>query len=192
MSDVIYIRNIPKSVQEAIDRLFAGSPVKGAGSPVQQWHRTFVCIAALGPEIDVPALDLWHAAQRIAARRHSGEMRNEDSAKALFFQEFIALERLLSVPSPQKEILNRLSNCVYYAVYQYTQDHDIRDLLETLAYICHKANIPLVVAMRVASAKYLDRSMRELKDIASEEEAMLRVFEQFSKLPHKPLDNASI
>lgn len=177
----IYIRNVPEPVQEAINRLFAGQPTRGHTSPAQGWHRSIICIGALGPDLDVPALELWHAAQRIAAKRHDGVMHDGESAKALFFQEFIDFERLVVDSSPCVKILNRLSNLVYYAVYQYTQDYDIRDFQETIAYLCGKAHVSVIAAMRIASAKYLDRSMRESKDVPSEEKEMLRVFEQFSE-----------
>lgn len=185
------VKNLPPPIDEAIESLAGGAPI-GRNGQKHGWAKTMLVIGALGPDIAVPALDLWQSAQRIATLKHHGDLRSGDSAKALFFEEFIELERLLDDSAPMKDVLNRLSNLAYYAVYQYAQDYDIRDFRGTMEYVCKKADIPVIVAMRVAAAKYLDRSMREVKDVPAEEEAMLRVYEQFSKLVTQPLDSDTV
>lgn len=181
MSEVIYIRLKNPEVHQTIERLFTNQPTRGSGSPAQDWYRTLICLGALGPELDAPALELWHAAQRIAEMR-KGSMHDDASAKGRVLQEFVQFDQCLMLKPAVVMVLNRLSNVLYYAVYQYAQDYDIRDFLEVVAYACGKARMPISVAMRVAAAKYLERSMRDVKDVLAEEEAMLRVYEHFSKL----------
>lgn len=176
------IRGLSPDVLERIDEKFSGEARKGQHSPVQAWLRAQVNISVLPPEIAMHVYTLWQCAQINAVKRGE-DIRSAIAISKKQSQEqeefLLCLKAYLQGDATLPKLVGRLSGIVYYAVYAYAYDGNIERFERDIKAACNMADIPVQVAFHCAAEKMLDRSMRDVKDVASEEEVMQRILVKF-------------
>lgn len=190
LPDEYRFRNISQSVDNAVATLFEGKPTRGHTSPRQNWGRALINIAALegtSTELSITAYILWQRARQIAAGRESDDVRSESEARERLSEEAGELFDTLNAYKDARillvDVANRLCNVVYYAVYIYSHDGNIPELLYRLNQACEMAGIPLSIALQLAVEKFASRgdhaSRHEKKDAPDECRRMQRVLDNW-------------
>jgi hypothetical protein len=184
----LFIRDFDDDKKEKIRQKMPTTAKSGHTSPLSRWCRAMIYVGAItDTERSIASYALWQRSLQIAKKRHENQdMRSYPTVLSKLDEEnrelYQALIRYIDKQITYAQLVSRLCNILYYAVYQYVLDGREQALEETCKK-CALVDIEERVAFLCANEKYADRAEREMKDEAAELARIERVLVSYCATP---------